>query len=158
MPATRIKSRWVAGNLQFITEGGDVILELDREGLLALGNEAEQMPVLHYYFLTNDVTGNDDFELTYPTEIIDAWVTKNVAAGNAGASTVQLQNDDGDVITDLMNIRDTDQGDVVRATNVNNSNARIDPESNELRIRRVKAEAADNNSVHVYVLGRRFSG
>ncbi len=158
MPATRIKSRWVAGNLQFITEGGDVILELDREGLLALGNEAEQMPVLHYYFLQDAVTGTDDFELTFPTEIVDVWVTKNVAAGNAGASTVQIQNNDGDVITDLMNIRNTDQGDVVRAANVNNSNARIAPENNELRISRVKAEGADDNSVHVYVLGRRFSG
>ncbi len=160
MPVTRIKSRWVTGNLQFITEAGEVILEIDRAGLMGLGDNDEQAPVLHSYDLLN-ADGpliNNDFDLTFPTEITDIWLIKVAAAENNNTNTVQVQHDDGTVISDAMNIQDAGDGDIVRAATIDPSQARIDPETSGLRIVQAKANNNDNCHVLVYILGRRFAG
>lgn len=158
MPVTNVKSKWVAGNLVFYAEAtGETILTVDKAGLMGLGDNDEQAPVLNAYTIADGATANADFELTHKSRIIDAWVVKVGAAGNAGANTIQIKNDDNDNITDAMNIRDAAAGAIVRAGVIDPTEHVIDPTDNELRITKTKAEAADNNACLVYVLTMRVA-
>lgn len=155
MPVTKIRSTWIDGNLVFQNEDGETILSIDKEGLLELGGEGEQMPVMHYYEVSNDDGDrNIDKEITHKTEILDAWVIKLGDAENNDDNTVQLQDDDGTAITDEMDIQNKSDGEIVRAGEIDLDENVIEA-GEDLRIRMEKSNNSDNNAVRVAVLGRR---
>ena len=151
-----VKSEWIGGNLVFAQAAtGSTILSVDAGGRMTVGNGAEQVPVVHYYAVANDDGNRDiDVTLTYQTEIIDAYVIKLGAAGNAGASSVALQTAAAAPITGAMNIRDAGDGEIVRAATIDLTENTI-AAGGTLRIRMAKADNADNNAVRVVVTGRR---
>lgn len=158
MPTTNVRSKWDAGNLVFYDAAeGNTILQLDQEALLTVGNGDEQLAVQQYHLVINaDGNRNIDIELTHNTEILDAWVIKAGAAGNAGANTVQLQLGDATAVTDAMNIRDAADGAIVRAGTIDLTENRI-LAGGTLRIRMAKAENADNNAVRVMFVARHYA-
>ena len=158
MPVTKVRSKWNQGALEFYEpHDGRKILGLDEEALLSVGDGEEQLLVQQYHTIINaDGDRNADITLTHNTEIVDAWVIKAGAAGNAGASTVQLQLADGTPITDAMNVRDAADGAIVRAATIDLTENRILAEGT-LRIRVEKAENADNNAMRVVFVARHYA-
>lgn len=156
MPATNVKSRWNAGNLEFYNAlTGAIVLTLDTGGLMDVGDQNEQLPVLHYYtYASADGDTNNDQTLTHQTEIVDAWIVKLGAAGNAGANTVQLQTGAAVAISDAVSIRDAADGAINRIGTIDLTENVI-AAGGTLRIRREKAEGADDNAIRVVVVGRR---
>ena len=156
MPVTNVRSRWNAGNLEFYNGlTGDTLLAIDTGGLMDVGAQNEQMPILHYYtYATADGNTDNDQTLTYQTEIVDAWIVKLGAAGNAGASTVRLQTGAGVAISDAVSIRDAADGAINRIGTIDLTENTI-AAGGVLRIRTEKAEGADDNAIRVVVVGRR---
>lgn len=156
MPVTNIKSRWNAGNLEFYNAlTGETVLALSTGGLMDVGAQNEQLPILHYYTYAS-ANGNvdNDQTLTNQTEIVDAWIVKLGAAGNAGANTVQLQTAAAAPISDAVSIRDAADGAINRIGTIDLTENVI-AAGGVLRIRTAKAEGADNNAIRVVVVGRR---
>ncbi len=158
MPVTKVKSRWDNGSLIFYEEAnGRTILTLDEEALLQAGAGQEQLLVHQYHTVINaDGDRNVPIEVTHNTEILDAWVIKAGAAGNAGASTVAIQLADGTPITNAINIRDAADGAILGATTIDLTENRV-PAGDSIRIRLEKAENADNNAVRVVIAARHYA-
>ena len=157
MPVTNIRSKWDGGDLVFYEEAsGDTILKIDTDGILNLGDAGEQPQVTHYFELSDeDGTDNEDRELTHKTEILDAWVVKVGAAGSAGGSSiVQVQDKDGNAITDEIDIHDDADKVITRAGEIDVSNNTIEAGDN-LRVHRNKDNNDDDNACRVVVVGRR---
>ena len=156
MPATNVKSRWNAGNLEFYNAlTGAIVLTLDTGGLMDVGDQNEQLPVLHYYtYASADGNTNNDQTLTHQTEIVDAWIVKLGAAGNAGANTVRIQTGAAVAISDAVSIRDAADGAINRIGTIDLTENVI-AAGGVLRIRTEKAEGADDNAIRVVVVGRR---
>ena len=156
MPATNVKSRWNAGNLEFYNAlTGAIVLTLDTGGLMDVGDQNEQLPVLHYYtYASADGNTNNDQTLTHQTEIVDAWIVKLGAAGNAGANTVQIQTGAAVAISDAVSIRDAADGAINRIGTIDLTENVI-AAGGVLRIRTEKADGTDDNAIRVVVVGRR---
>lgn len=165
MPVTKIKSKWVSGNLVFEDSAGNDLVTFDdtnsratvNSGLdgrdaatVADANVIGGVPVLHRINITAGALGNTDVVLTHKTRVVDAWL---VLTG-AGVATTTLQVKNGaDAITDAMAASGSDQA-LVRAATINDANHEI-AAGGTLRV--TSATGATQPAAVVYVLGIRVA-
>ncbi len=114
------------------------------------------LPVLHRIDIADAASGNVEITLTHKTRVIDVWVVKTGADGNATEDLITVGAGASD-ITEAMTIGLLNDTGLTRAATIDDANHEI-AAAGALRVTWVKGAGGGNNTAcTVYVMGIRVA-
>ena len=114
------------------------------------------LPLLHRIVIADAASSNVEVTLTHKTRIIDVWVVKTVADGNATEDKIKVGNAANDITDDMTIGLPNDKG-ITRAATIDDAFHEI-AATGKLRVTWTKGGGGSNNvDCIVYVLGIRVA-
>ena len=114
------------------------------------------LPVLHRVDIADAASGNVEITLTHKTRVVDVWVVKTGADGNATEDLITVGKG-ASAITEDMTIGLLNDKGITRAGTIDDANHEI-AAAGALRVTWVKGAGGSNNTACiVYVLGIRVA-